>query len=48
MRIQYQIAKITKNKELIETLKSEVENILNNMDFNDINLNIFLDNILKI
>ena len=47
MKIQYQISKI-KNKDLINTLKTEVKNILNNMDFDDINLNIFLDNILKL
>ena len=48
MTTQYRIAKQKVDKGLLDNLKREVEVILNNMDYDDVNLNIFLDNILKL
>ncbi len=48
MTIQYRIAKQKVDKGLLDNLMREIEVILNNMDYDDVNLNTFLDNILKL
>ena len=49
MTTQYRLAKQKVDKGLLDNLMREVEVILlNNMDYDDVNLNIFLDNILKL
>lgn len=45
---QPRIAKQKTDKRWFNMLLREVEEILNNMDYDDININIFLDNILKL